>query len=98
MRLIRIKNSLTVILSDGTTILNNNCTDELYEQVLSCENDEDKAKSILLPEFFKKREEYEDKERMLKYISDTSQILTVRGQSVYMENVSEISLPELLVT
>lgn len=98
MRLIKIKNSLTVILSDGTTILNNNCTEELYEQVLSCENDEDRTKSLLLPEFFKKKDEYEDKERMLKYISETSQILTVRGQSVYMEDVSEISLPELLVT
>ena len=78
MKVIRIKNHITVILDNGTMLTNSNCTDELYNNVMANQNDEEQVQCLLIPEFCKKKEEIEVKTKMLtdftasKYLSDIS--------------------------
>lgn len=91
MKIIRIKNHITVILDDGTMLTSSDCTDTLHNEVLSNQEDEDKIKSLLIPEYFVKKEEYDLKTEILE---GNSSILEVFADSVYIKSISELSLPE----
>ena len=93
MKIVRLRNNLTVILNDGTTLISSNCTDEMYESIKDANEDQDAIKSIMIPEFFKKKDEAIAKKELLEGMS-TSRYLTVKGASIYLESVSQLSLPE----
>lgn len=93
MKVIRLRNHITVIFDDGTMLTNSNCTDEMHNAIMSEYGNEDSVKAILVPEFYKKKDEYEIKHKLLSNIND-SRYLTVKGSSVYLEDVSQLSLPE----
>jgi len=77
--------NLQVIFSDGTQIIRD-CTDELWNFLITNQNDEEAVKKELLP-----KEEVRGKliADRVKY----SNILTLRGNSVYMLDISEQSIP-----
>lgn len=52
MRIVRVKNSLTAVLSDGRVIQTDNCTDEMFEQIkkLKAEDNEFELINLLIPE------------------------------------------------
>lgn len=93
MKVIRIKNHITVILDNGTMLTNSNCTDELYNNVMANQNDEEQVQCLLVPEFCKKKEEIEVKTKMLTDFT-ASKYLSVFGNSVYIKSVSELTVPE----
>lgn len=93
MKVIRIKNHITVILDNGTMLTNSNCTDELYNDVMANQNDEEQVQCLLVPEFCKKKEETEVKTKMLTDFT-ASKYLSVFGNSVYIKSVSELTVPE----
>jgi hypothetical protein len=93
MKVIRVKNHITVILDNGTMLTNSNCTDELYNNVMVNQNDEEQVQCLLVPEFCKKKEEIEIKTRMLTDFT-ASKYLSVFGNSVYIKSVSELTVPE----
>ena len=93
MKIVRLRNNLTVILNDGTTLISSNCTDEMYESIKDANEDQDAINSIMIPEFFKKKDEAIAKKELLEGMS-TSRYLTVKGASIYLESVSQLSLPE----
>ena len=93
MKIVRLRNNLTVILNDGTTLISSNCTDEMYESIKDANEDQDAIKAIMIPEFFKKKDEAIAKKELLEGMS-TSRYLTVKGASIYLESVSQLSLPE----
>jgi hypothetical protein len=93
MKVIRIKNHITVILDNGTMLTNSNCTDELYNDVMANQNDEEQVQCLLVPEFCKKKEEIEVKTKMLTDFT-ASKYLSVFGNSVYIKSVSELTVPE----
>lgn len=93
MKIIRIKNHITVILDNGTMLTNSNCTDELYNDVMANQNDEEQLQCLLVPEFCKKKEEIEVKTKMLTDFT-ASKYLSVFGNSVYIKSVSELTVPE----
>lgn len=93
MKIIRIKNHITVILDNGTMLTNSNCTDELYNNVMANQNDEEQVQCLLVPEFCKKKEEIEVKTKMLTDFT-ASKYLSVFGNSVYIKSVSELTVPE----
>lgn len=77
--------NLQVVFSDGTQIIRD-CTDELWNFLITNQNDEEAVKKELLP-----KEEVRG-----KFIADRvkySNILTLRGNSVYMLDISEQSIP-----
>lgn len=93
MKVIKIKNYITVILSDGTALTNSDCTDELYNQIINNQDDDEMVKSLLVPEMYKKKEEFELRKDLIDNLNESS-LLTTKGSSVYMEEVSQLSLPQ----
>lgn len=93
MKIIKIKTHITVVLSDGTVLNHNNCTDELYNQIVNNQQDENKVKELLVPEFTKKKEEIEIKTKLLIDFTG-SKHLSVFGNSVYIKSISELTVPE----
>lgn len=77
--------NLQVVFSDGTQVIRD-CTDDLWNFLIANQDNEEAIKKELLPK--------EDVEG--KYLSDrvqNSNILTLRGNSVYMLDISEQSIP-----
>lgn len=93
MKILRLKKHITVILNDGMMLTSNTCTDEIYNQIVNNQEDEDLAKSLLIPEYAKKEEEATTKIKLLDDWTE-SKYLTVVGSSVYIKTISELTLPE----
>lgn len=93
MKIVRLRSNLTVILNDGTTLISSNCTDEMYQKIKDANEDSETIKSIMIPEFYKKKDEAIAKKELLEGMS-TSRYLSVKGASIYLESVSQLSLPE----
>lgn len=93
MKVIKLRNTLTVILNDGTVLTDNNCNADKHQLVLDNQDNEDTVKFIMIPEMYKKREEIETKTKMLSDISE-SDYMTVNGASIYIKSISELSVPE----
>lgn len=87
MKIFRKKQYLHVEFNDGSSYSINDCTDELWEQIKENSEDEGTIKSMLLGE------QYYSGKVLLNKVK-TSDILTLRGNSVYMLDVSELSIPE----
>lgn len=93
MKVIKLKTNITVVLNDGTVLTHGSCTEEMHQRILDNQDDDDAVKAIMMPEFFKKKEVYEAKTELLNDMN-SSKYLTVKGASVYLESVSQLSLPE----
>ncbi len=93
MKVVRLKTNVTVVLDNGTILTSGNCTDAMHQEILDNEGDDDAIKAIMIPEFFKKKEIHEAKTELLNDMHN-SRYLTVKGASVYLEKVSQLSLPE----
>lgn len=92
MKIIRVQNNLIVVLSDGTVINNSDCTDDLYNSIINSD-DEEFVRDLLLPKFKEAKVEYDTKMDLLNNVSK-SNYLSVEGASIYLREVSELSLPE----
>lgn len=94
MKIIRLKNQLTVILSDGSSMYTGKCTDDMHDQILQAEEerDEDMVKRLISPELENKKEEIQLKTEILENYSNSS-ILSAEGNSIYMRSVSDLTLP-----
>ncbi len=94
MRIIRCKNSLTVVFSGGRVIQTNECDDALFEKVkeLKAKDDEFELINLLVPET---NEKGINKVRLIKFLQSTEQSseLTHRNDAVYWDSVSPLSLP-----
>ena len=51
MKIIRIMDSITVVLNNGEIISSSTCTDEMFNDIYNNQEDEDYIKKLLLPEF-----------------------------------------------
>ena len=96
MKIIRIMNNITVVLNSGEIISSDNCTDEMFKSIYNNQNSEDFVRSILIPEFATKVAIAEQRKDFVTNAKN-SKYLTVKGSSVYLLNISELSIPEDLV-
>lgn len=96
MKIIRVMETITVVLSNGEIISSSTCSDEMFNDIFQNQNDEEYIKNLLLPEFQTKKEVVEENRKLFGG-ANTSKYLTTKGSSVYMLSVSELSLPEDLV-
>lgn len=96
MKIIRVMDTITVVLSNGEIISSSTCSDEMFNDIYQNQSDEDYVKSILLPEFQVKRKVAEAQKELFDGMSD-SKYLTTKGNSVYILSISELSLPEDLI-
>lgn len=93
MKIIRIKNNITVILNSGDMLSSDKCTDELYNKVLSLQNNDKEVQKLLAPEYGKELIKAKEAEKVVKSITK-SKYLEYVGSSVYMKDISELTVPQ----
>ena len=91
MKVFRRLNYLQIDFSDGGTYSTDECTDDMWNFLKKHQGDEKAVKRKFLNEASFKGEKLLDKVK-------NSKILTLRGSSVYMLSVSELSIPEDFVS
>lgn len=96
MKIIRVMDTVTVVLNNGEIISSSECTDEMFAKIYNNQEDEDYVKSILIPEFKNKQTIVAEKKNLMEDL-EYSQYLTAKGSSVYLLDISELSVPEDLV-
>lgn len=96
MKIIRILNSITVILKNGEIISSDICTDEIFNFIYNNQDDEELIKEILIPEFTAKKKLIEVKKSLLENAGNSKYLVT-KGNSIYIPTISELSVPEDLV-
>ena len=96
MKIIRVMDTVTVVLNNGEIISSSECTDEMFVNIYNNQTDEDYVKSILIPEFKNKQAIVAEKKNLMEDL-EYSQYLTAKGSSVYLLDISELSVPEDLV-
>ena len=96
MKIIRVMDTVTVVLNNGEIISSSECTDEMFVNIYNNQTDEDYVKSILIPEFKNKQAIVAEKKNLMEDL-EYSQYLTAKGTSVYLLDISELSVPEDLV-
>ena len=95
MRIIRIMNFISVTLNSGAVISSNECTDDLYNIIVGHQENEELVVGLLLPKKVEKLEEIKEAQiEIAKY--EESAYLEIRGDSVCLPCVSDITLPESL--
>ena len=95
MKFIKKGNQLTIFLKDGTA-LSNTISDEDYQLFLDGDMQERELIKLLSPEYTATLDEIENKKSLLEKVKD-SNILTLKGDSIYMESVSQFSIPSFFV-
>lgn len=90
MKVLRRKNYLQIDFTDGSFYSTSECTDEIWKFLQENQENEDAVKKKFMTELYQGRE-------LMKKVKE-SKILTLRGQSVYMLGVSELSIPEDFVS
>lgn len=94
-KIIKVDSKVIVMFEDGSYCERDDVTDELFKQIVDAKDDEE-VYSLMCPEYSQKIEEYRDAVELKDSIND-SQLLTLKGDSVYWEEVSQLSLPPELV-
>lgn len=91
---------LTVILSDGTQLINNNVSDELFSEIKQCiqSGDEECVKMKMAPELCKEEIKVVAKQQLASNVSilTDSGLFEVKNDAVYRKGI-DISIPESLV-
>ena len=93
-KVIRINNKVIVILNNGCKFEKDNITDEVFEII--CNSSDDELMKMFNPHYEKELEEAENIKRVINSVED-SNLLIKKGDSIYFNGVSELSLPKELV-
>lgn len=91
MKVFRRQTYLQIDFSDGSTYTTNGCTDSMWDFIKENQSDEGAIKQKFLNETL-----YQGKALINKV--KESKLLVIRGSSVYMPSVSELSIPEDFVS
>ena len=86
MNILKINNVLVITMDDGTQYKTTNCTDEFYQKALQCVHDELALKRLFYPDY--------DKCMTLKEGIDNSNYITKRGNSLYIDSISKLTVPQ----
>lgn len=95
LKLIKVDKKIIVLFEDGSYCERDNVSKEELEAIVSAESEEE-VYSIMVPEYKKKIRDYQSIVNLLDSIKN-SQLLTLKGESVYWEEVSQLSMPTELV-
>lgn len=89
-KLIRLGSKVIVLFEDGSYCENDNISDEVFKTLINASEEE--VFAIMVPEYSKKRKEYNDILDLANNV-ENSEILVLKGESIYWEEVSQLSLP-----
>jgi hypothetical protein len=91
-----IDGTVTVTLSNGAIYSLENCSDELYNNIVKCRFDYDKLERLLNPKLDENRKEVEDFNNLIDKVNNSNYI-TKLGDCFYIKSISNISVPIELV-
>lgn len=94
-KIIKVDGKVIVMFEDGSYCEQDNVSDELFKQIVEAESDEE-VYALMCPEYSKQKEEYLNTVDVLNTVKD-SNILVLKGECIYWEEVSQLSLPMELV-
>lgn len=94
-KVIKVDGKVITLFEDGTYLERDNVSDELFKQIVEAEDDEE-VFYLMCPSYQEQRDEYLNVMNLFERV-DNSNILSLRGESVYWEEVSELSMPLELV-
>ena len=89
-KLIRLGSKVIDLFEDGSYCENDNISDEVFKTLINASEEE--VFAIMVPEYSKKRKEYNDILDLANNV-ENSKILVLKGESIYWEEVSQLSLP-----
>ena len=89
-KLIRLGSKVIALFEDGSYCENDNISDEVFKTLINASEEE--VFAIMVPEYSKKRKEYNDILDLANNV-ENSKILVLKGESIYWEEVSQLSLP-----
>lgn len=90
MKVIRLQNFVTVLLENGAILQASDFTDEKYKKLKECKNDDE-----VIAMFNLKVAEKKETQKFLNNVEE-SNILSLKGDCIYWESVSKLSLPQSL--
>lgn len=94
-KIIRVDDKVIVIFEDGSSFERKEVSDELFNDIINAETDEE-IYFLMCPDFEAKHREYTDVMSIMGEIA-LSNLLVLKGESVYWEEVSQLSMPTELV-
>lgn len=95
-KVIKIENKVITIFEDGSYCERDGVSDALFKKIIST-NDEEEIFRLMCPEYEDRLNEYNEMLDFKEAVS-SSDILTLRGDSVYWDIVSPLSLPVSFVS
>lgn len=94
-KIIKIDQKVIVLFEDGSYCERNNVSEEEFQSILFAQTDEE-VYALMCPEFEVRTREYLNTKALMEEL-DNSNILVLKGESVYWEEVSQLSMPMELV-
>jgi hypothetical protein len=94
-KIIKVDGKVITLFEDGTYCERDNVSKELFERIVNADSDEE-IFVLMCPEYEKKVQDYKEAVSVLDNVG-SSNLLTLKGESVYWEEVSQLSLPTELV-
>lgn len=90
-KIIKIDNKVIVMFEDGSYLENENVTNDQYKEIVNAQSDEEVWK-LMCPDYEEVRQEYFNITTFIEDIKK-SNLLIMKGECVYWEEVSPLSIP-----
>lgn len=87
MNVLKVGDSVTAIFEDGRMLSLSDCSDELFIELINNDYTYEEVVKKLIPDFI-------DTIKLKKFITEESEWLMMKGNSVIMPSVSELSIPD----
>lgn len=94
-KIIKVDNKVIVMLDNGNYYERKNVSNALFKQIIAAKTDTE-ILTLICPEYAHKVQEYNDAVSLKNKIKQSS-LLVMKGDSVYWEDVSQLSLPTELI-
>lgn len=90
-KIIKVDKKVIILFEDGSYYEGSNISEESLKQIINAKSDKE-VYSIICPDYGEKLKEYSKAVELIDNVKN-SKLLTIKGESVYWEEVSQLSLP-----
>lgn len=94
-KIIKVDKKVIVMFEDGSYCERDDVSEELFKEIVDTQNDEE-VYALMNPEYEQKVQEYTEATNLKSSVKD-SKLLILKGESVYWEEVSQLSMPTELI-
>lgn len=94
-KIIKVDKKVIVMFEDGSYCEKDNVSDDLFKEIVNTKSDEE-VYLLMNPKHEEKVKEYKNVINILDSVKNSS-LLTLKGECIYWESVSQLSMPNELV-